>query len=476
MAKINLNSILSETKNAVERIEETVEVAQQPLPDFDAILMEWSWRCEKGYPDFNNKKDMLALKEVLKEMNLSEIDIQRVGLTQLNEALSQEQQDAVTASASLFTVENINKLGYGNYVNKIVNAFAEYTTNNPDPEVLAYFIKDKVMIETPEALQTFLKAYQKDKLVIRLYTVAAKDAQDDKPESGRGAMGRGEVLIGMLTQATSGGTAKADNAIGNTSYEVKASKETVIKVPLAAKRIDRLTSLNRLDDVYAACKSFMDDKVAWEDYVKGCFPKGSKLASKFDKDLKAGGKYIFDAGIAPSSGNINGQELENFKIFFKALKEKLDSKKTENDEYYVDLDSITTGSDKYFKGLVKNPNIFNNLSKGNVINIEVVEGDASTAVELQRMETRLRQCVYVQNPEQLDKDLIADCATLLNNRFIVFHEASSVSTQVPVPILLAPEKADGKQILIVNFSLNAAAISYKGSLTPEESKELEASI
>jgi hypothetical protein len=71
MAKINLNSILAETKDAVERIEKTVEVAQQPLPDFDAILMEWSWRCEKGYPDFNNKKDMIALKEVLNEMNLS---------------------------------------------------------------------------------------------------------------------------------------------------------------------------------------------------------------------------------------------------------------------------------------------------------------------------------------------------------------------------------------------------------------------
>ena len=72
MAKINLNSILSEPKNAVERIAETVEVAQKPLPNFDAILMEWSWRCEKGYPDFDNKKDIAALREVLKEMNLSE--------------------------------------------------------------------------------------------------------------------------------------------------------------------------------------------------------------------------------------------------------------------------------------------------------------------------------------------------------------------------------------------------------------------
>ena len=71
MAKINLNSILADDKNVVERITETVEVAQQPLPNFDAILMEWSWRCEKGYPDFNNKKDIAVLKEVLNEMNLS---------------------------------------------------------------------------------------------------------------------------------------------------------------------------------------------------------------------------------------------------------------------------------------------------------------------------------------------------------------------------------------------------------------------
>ena len=449
------------------------------MVDIDKILLEWSWRCEKGYPDLNTAKDLATLKQVLKEMNLPSIDINGPAQApvQLQEALSQEQQDAVKASTSLFTVENINKLGYGNYVNKIVNAFAEYTTKDPDPAVLAYFIQDKIMIQTPADLITFITAYQKDKLVIRLYTVAAKDAQDDKPESGRGAMGRGEVLIGMLTQKESGGTAGADNAIGNTPYEVKASKETVIKVPLAAKRIDRLTSLNRLDDVYAACKSFISsDSTAWEDYVKGCFPKGSKLASKFDDTQKAGGKYIFDAGIAPSSGNINGQELENFKIFFNALKEKLGSKQTTGDEYYVDLDAIA-GTDKYFKGLVKNPKIFNNLQAGNVINIEVVEGDATTAVELQRMESRLKQCKYIQDPAEFNKDLIDDCKALLANQFIVFHEAKGAISEVPVPVLLAPEKAeDGKQILIVNFSLNAAAISFKGSLTPEESKELEASM
>ena len=61
MAKINLNSILAEPKNAVERIVETVEVAQKPLPNFDAILLEWSYQCEKGYPDFKNKEDLFIL-------------------------------------------------------------------------------------------------------------------------------------------------------------------------------------------------------------------------------------------------------------------------------------------------------------------------------------------------------------------------------------------------------------------------------
>jgi hypothetical protein len=71
MAKINLNSILADDKNAVERIVETVEVVQHPLPDLDAILMEWSWQCEKGYPDFNNKKDLAILKGILTEMKVS---------------------------------------------------------------------------------------------------------------------------------------------------------------------------------------------------------------------------------------------------------------------------------------------------------------------------------------------------------------------------------------------------------------------
>lgn len=38
--------------------------------DIDRILLEWSYRSEKGYPDLTNPKDIHILKEILKEMDI----------------------------------------------------------------------------------------------------------------------------------------------------------------------------------------------------------------------------------------------------------------------------------------------------------------------------------------------------------------------------------------------------------------------
>lgn len=50
-------------------IAETV-TNSKPLPNLDAILQEWAWRCDKGYPDFNNLSDRFKLQEVLDEMKI----------------------------------------------------------------------------------------------------------------------------------------------------------------------------------------------------------------------------------------------------------------------------------------------------------------------------------------------------------------------------------------------------------------------
>ena len=468
MAKINLNSILSDDKNAVERITETVEVAQQPLPNFDAILMEWAWRCEKGYPDFNNKKDIAALKEVLKEMNLSEIDIQSTGLTQLDEALSKEHKAAIKASESLFTAESIAILGYSRYSNKIINVFKNAAPKS-SIEVLNYFIKDKPAIATFADLKTIVSAHDNDPLIKGLYNVAAVDSQEGQRESGRGAMGRGEVLIGFLSQKESGGTGGADNAIGGVQFEVKASDAKTIKVPLAAKRIDRLESLKKLDDVYFVCKPVIEltdgEDSPWNKFIKEIFadPKINKQASKLKEGDKIGGQYLFDAGIAPSGGNINKQELKNFKFFFEVLHSKYsEPSKSADNEYYINLDSIT-GTDKFLKGVLKNPNDINNIEVGKELVITVVSDKNEDTDDLRRMEAQLRQLPYIKNPSRFDEDLTSDVSKLLANRYIVFHETKGggADAKVPVPVLLDPTD---KRVVFGGFSLNAAIVDFSGIL------------
>lgn len=54
------------TENTV--ITETVQPS--PMPDIEAIVSEWSWRCDKGYPDMNNISDRIKLQEVLDGMDI----------------------------------------------------------------------------------------------------------------------------------------------------------------------------------------------------------------------------------------------------------------------------------------------------------------------------------------------------------------------------------------------------------------------
>ena len=44
--------------------------------DFDTIINEWSYRARRGYPVWNDPQDMIILKDILKEMNLSLDNIQ----------------------------------------------------------------------------------------------------------------------------------------------------------------------------------------------------------------------------------------------------------------------------------------------------------------------------------------------------------------------------------------------------------------
>jgi len=74
----------------------------------DKILLEWSYRCEKGYPDLNNKKD-IALFE-----SLFEIDLKEEITTKTNIAAA---QDFVNSSAA--KANNITKFTSNKYRNRL---------------------------------------------------------------------------------------------------------------------------------------------------------------------------------------------------------------------------------------------------------------------------------------------------------------------------------------------------------------------
>jgi len=100
---INLDDILNSNEEASS--EETIEILKEsiaetaksieenaPLPDFDAIVTEWSYRCDKGYPDMKNKSDMIKLQEILNEMGIKS-PFKRI------EELTAQQRAAKTAKA-----------------------------------------------------------------------------------------------------------------------------------------------------------------------------------------------------------------------------------------------------------------------------------------------------------------------------------------------------------------------------------------
>jgi len=78
---INLDEILNSneeisSEEPIEIVNESITETAKPLEenapllDIDAIVTEWSYRCDSGCPDFNNLSDRFKLQEVLEEMQV----------------------------------------------------------------------------------------------------------------------------------------------------------------------------------------------------------------------------------------------------------------------------------------------------------------------------------------------------------------------------------------------------------------------
>ena len=193
-----LNDTPEESKNeSKETLTESVitETIQdnKPLPNFDAILEEWAWRCDKGYPDYNNKSDMIKLQEVLDEMNI-ELPFKRI-----TEAPDKK------ANLKKFTT--------------LVNG--EIEGIEPDiPEQAKKYIFDIFSKLSAEKQAKCINSFQKSTLAS--FTKSDWKIWADFFDIAPKGMGRGEMMAVMAIKgAKSGGTAEKDLKIGNTVWEVK---------------------------------------------------------------------------------------------------------------------------------------------------------------------------------------------------------------------------------------------------------------
>ena len=445
MAKINLNSILSDDKNAVERITETVEVAQQPLPNFDAILMEWSWRCEKGYPDFNNKQDMTALKEVLKEMNLSEIDIQGIGLTQLDEA-----KPAKIPASSIFNADYLNgKDMYPKHSAGIMKAYREAGADEIN-KVLPLF----GTITNIATLITTIDTYKTNKLFKSLYNISSVSGKEggEADTSGRGGLGKGEVLCVLLTQGgKSGGTAGTD-LDGSITSEIKAGTAKTFKVPLGASRITPFESQKQLRRLYSLIETVKDNKALYDQFLEDI---QTELGS--DKMKLDDGVY-FAKKSTPS--NINQTEYENIRKFFKGCYNYfyVKNKKLDN-SIYVDLDSDAPGDiDVLLLAKLLSPDSIGSIKVGTKVQIEVQSLEKDDVRAFQLFSYRLKQHPYVADPLAFDSATEADLNSLLANNYLVFHEPSAGVLNTPILIDSTTNKHNPR---VVGYTLDQVIVKFE---------------
>jgi hypothetical protein len=196
-----LNDTPEESKNKESLTESVVTETIQhikSLPNINAILHEWSWRCDKGYPDFNNKKDILKLQEVLDEMG---IDLPFKKITEapaIKKFTSADKKAAIIRMVNVMSTSGISKTA--------VQQMA-----------------DKLNDMTPKEVQPIAEKFQ-TLTVDKFFNGGWETFKEFWPIKGdKVGTGRGELMAVMsIKGASSGGTGKKDLQLSNgTQWEVK---------------------------------------------------------------------------------------------------------------------------------------------------------------------------------------------------------------------------------------------------------------
>lgn len=429
------SKIITESKDFKQPL---VESKQEISIDFDAILKEWSYRCDSGYPTVGKKEDMIHLQEILKEMGI-ENPFPKVKLTEAPSAHWKQ----------VFSPENINRL-YPKHGKEIMQIFKAYVPN--PAKVPADKLKVLNLFDTitdVSKLMAVISANVNNPLFQALFNVSSVSgaAGGEDVKSGRGGLGKGEVLCVLLTKGgESGGTSGTDLAGGITA-EIKSNDVKEFKIPLAAARVPRLNSQAALRKIY----TWISDVNTLPEYskflssIQEALPEGEKMKAQKD------GTYFRGESVT----DINQTEFNNLKLFFRGCNKYFSGRGDEKGDVYVDMDA-QDGTDILMKAKLTSPKSIKSIKPNSDVTMKVMSKSEDSVKVFQQFENKLKSHPFVKSVGSFEAVLKDDCLRIIKNPgFIIFLEPSK--GKLGKPIYVDDNTYNPR---LVGFTLNQAIIKY----------------
>ena len=197
--------------------------------DYADIVTEWSYRCRRGYPEWNDAEDMVVLQTILEERNIP-LPFEHILNSNISDNAVLNIHNMVTE-----TTKTINEIELSDI--KIKKAFIDKIIAAKKQKAFATFLRNLPGGETEIALPAFLNGLsskEQDEFVKKLYTAkTVEDINKADYTSGVGAklfalepkgIGKAELFLAMMiiNSKVSGQGESYDLMINNAKkYEIK---------------------------------------------------------------------------------------------------------------------------------------------------------------------------------------------------------------------------------------------------------------
>jgi len=262
----------------------------------DELLLEWSYRLDKGYPDMDSPSDISLLKEILKELKLPEGEI--------DELVDDLEEGSTTITEELHEI----------FVAILVAGHAPLSKDNFDATPAeGWGLNSLSLLIDPEkhteVIQKWKDAPAKwDKKAYELYT----DAQATTKQI-NSTLGYPEGLTGVSRVFPESKKPKGDIY---TKQSIKGYKDEVqISLKYGKGQFNSLSASELIGIIYNIPEEVLKRKGTG--LLKQIYAKGSKYSDPIDKGVRNYVKFIINSyeKISPEDSKLKGGEkeiLDNF--------------------------------------------------------------------------------------------------------------------------------------------------------------------